>query len=161
MGGPAIRVAGWHDEGALLALHRDLHVRHRDAVVPPGQRELHAFRGFEDLLAQDLRAMLDAPAVHLLVAEEGGRIIGYATGKRVVERHRARSPKGVVGDWYVVPEARGRGVGRALLRALIERFRAEGCRMVESSTLPGNLKGRRLHELLGFHEVEVRYRKPL
>ncbi|MGW5718620.1 GNAT family N-acetyltransferase [Amycolatopsis sp. NPDC003865] len=57
---------------------------------------------------------------------------------------------------YVHPAARGRGVGRALLTALIDSTEAAGVWTVQSGLFPENAASRKLHERAGFREVGVR-----
>lgn len=57
---------------------------------------------------------------HTLMLEQGGEVVGYAY---VV----VLKGTGYVRHVVVAPEARGRGAGRALMRASAERFRAAGC----------------------------------
>jgi ribosomal protein S18 acetylase RimI-like enzyme len=56
----------------------------------------------------------------------------------------------------VVPEARGRGVARALLRTLLERGRAAGHAAAGIAVTLGNEPARRVYEALGF-EIYVTY----
>jgi aminoglycoside 3-N-acetyltransferase I len=157
-----IRRASRDDRPALLALHRALNVDERKAVTPEAERPLSAYRRFDEVVTQDMLAMLASPQHHVLVATQaGGAVIGYVTGRIASQPDRILDPKGIVGDWYVMPGARGEGTGHRLLQALLAWFRQEGCQMVESATLPNNARARALHERLGFREVEVRYRMRL
>lgn len=52
-------------------------------------------------------------------------------------------------DLYVKPEARGRGLGRALLVRLAVVAKAEGCERLEWSVLVGNAEARKFYEGLG------------
>lgn len=54
----------------------------------------------------------------------------------------------------VAPEARGRGVGGALLAALMDAARAQGCRALSLSVDRGN-PARRLYERHGFRDAGV------
>ena len=54
---------------------------------------------------------------------------------------------------YVAEPARGRGVGRALYTALIERVRAAGARDVMAGATIPNDGSVRLHESMGFERV--------
>lgn len=56
---------------------------------------------------------------HVVVAERGGRVVGMATVQVLVSTAEG-SPVGLVEDVVVAREARGTGVGRALLSALVE-----------------------------------------
>jgi ribosomal protein S18 acetylase RimI-like enzyme len=53
----------------------------------------------------------------------------------------------------VAPEARGRGVGEALARMCLDRFRAEGARAVVICSLPQMTSAHRIYERLGFRRV--------
>jgi L-amino acid N-acyltransferase YncA len=59
---------------------------------------------------------------------------------------------------YVAPEARGRGVGRALLDALITSTEAAGIWTIESGIFPENEASLALHLGAGFREVGLRER---
>jgi L-amino acid N-acyltransferase YncA len=59
---------------------------------------------------------------------------------------------------YVDPAARGRGVGAALLRALIESTEAAGIWTIQSGVFPENTASLRLHERAGFRVVGTRSR---
>jgi len=65
--------------------------------------------------------------------------------------------------WYVVPEARRRGVGRALVAAAEEWARAQGCTEFGSDTQIDNAASAAAHAALGFIETaQLRtFRKPL
>jgi aminoglycoside 6'-N-acetyltransferase I len=68
-----------------------------------------------------------------------------------------------VESWYVDPDARGSGAGRALMAAAEEWARARGYREMASDTDLGNESSLRAHEAIGFEEVErtIHLRKPL
>ncbi len=53
-------------------------------------------------------------------------------------------------DVYVVDAARGQGIGRALVEAVLERARARGCKRVELDVDVENAPARALYEALGF-----------
>lgn len=129
--------------------------------MPDELEILYAYRGFEDVLREDVDAMLRDRAAIVLVAEEADVALGYASGVVRDEPRRVLHRKGVLGDWYVDPAARGRGVGRQLVDALFERFRDEGCSVVETMTWPFNTGTRAAMERLGFREVQITYRRCL
>ena len=92
---------------------------------------------------------------------EIARALGFRSPNAAEEHLRALSRKGVMGDWYVVPGSRGRGVGRRLFEALLGIFREAGCSQVETSTWPFNTATRRVMEELGFREIQITYRAPI
>jgi phosphinothricin acetyltransferase len=59
---------------------------------------------------------------------------------------------------YVAPSARQRGVGRALLRALVESTEAAGVWTIESGVFPENAASMALHQAVGFRVVGTRER---
>jgi L-amino acid N-acyltransferase YncA len=59
---------------------------------------------------------------------------------------------------YVDPEARGRGVGRRLLQAVIDSTEAAGVWTVQAGIFPENRTSIALHHTLGFRTVGVRER---
>lgn len=90
-----------------------------------------------------------------LVAEIDGRFAGYAYASPF--RPRPAYRYGVEGSIYVEEDARGHGVGRALLVALVERARAIGLRHVigaisDSDTSAASIA---LHRSLGFRQAGV------
>ncbi|KQY96674.1 GNAT family N-acetyltransferase [Brevundimonas sp. Root1423] len=90
-----------------------------------------------------------------LVAEIDGGFAGYAYASPF--RPRPAYRYGVEGSIYVEEAARGHGVGRALLMALVERARAMGLRHVigaisDSDTSAASIA---LHRSLGFREAGV------
>jgi L-amino acid N-acyltransferase YncA len=59
---------------------------------------------------------------------------------------------------YIAPHARGCGVGRTLLAALITSTEAAGIWTIQSSIFPENTASLSLHERLGFRIVGTRER---
>jgi ribosomal protein S18 acetylase RimI-like enzyme len=57
-------------------------------------------------------------------------------------------------ELYVVPGARGSGLGRALLRACVDRAVARGCDLIDLSTSEDDVAARHLYEVEGFHATE-------
>jgi phosphinothricin acetyltransferase len=101
----------------------------------------------------------------VLVAEEAGRALGYGSfgdfrpfeGYRVTVEH----------SLYVDAAARGRGLGRALLAALIEEARRLDKRAMIGGIDATNAPSLALHRKFGFDEVGrlpgvgVKFRQPL
>jgi aminoglycoside 6'-N-acetyltransferase I len=72
-------------------------------------------------------------------------------------------PVPYVEGWYVVPEARRLGVGRALIAAAEEWARERGYTEIASDAVLDNRESERAHLALGFEEVEraIHFRKEL
>jgi putative acetyltransferase len=55
---------------------------------------------------------------------------------------------------YLRPAARGKGLGRAMVRALVDEARAAGFRALRLETLPGKMSAAAaLYRRLGFQEI--------
>jgi phosphinothricin acetyltransferase len=83
-----------------------------------------------------------------LVAEDGQRLLGYATSSpfRARRGYRWSVETGI----YLIPEAMGRGFGRALLQGLIESLVDRGFVAAIGTIALPNAASVRLHEALGF-----------
>ena len=101
-------------------------------------------------MQQRIRETTDA-LLPWLVATENGAIVGFAYASRwkgrCAYRHSAESTV------YVDPSSKGKGVGRALYRELIERLRGQGIRAVIGGIALPNEASIGLHERLGFEKV--------
>jgi L-amino acid N-acyltransferase YncA len=93
---------------------------------------------------------------HRLVAEVEGKIVGWAALSPASTR---RCYAGVVeNSVYVAEHARGRGVGRVLLEALIAGARLAGIWTIQTSIFPENRASLVLHERCGFRVIGTRDR---
>jgi phosphinothricin acetyltransferase len=91
-----------------------------------------------------------------VVAELDARVAGWAALSAYSDRCCYR---GVAEDSvYVASWAQGRGIGRALLEALIERAEAAGIWTLQAGIFPENKASLRLHLGCGFRLVGVRER---
>jgi len=84
----------------------------------------------------------------LLEARGGGLVLGFAT---LYWSRSSVSARDVVllNDLFVVPAARSRGVGRALIAAAAEVARKRGAGALRWFTQPENATARRLYDSLG------------
>lgn len=89
----------------------------------------------------------------VLVAERDGRVLGWASLSEYSGRcaYRETAENSV----YVAAGARGRGVGRALMKALLEESRRRKFHSVLARVAAGNPASMRLHESFGFALVGV------
>jgi L-amino acid N-acyltransferase YncA len=93
---------------------------------------------------------------HRLVALAGDEVVGWAALAAVSGRcvYRGVAENSV----YVAASARGRGVGRSLLEALVGGSEAAGIWTIETGVFPENAASIALHERCGFRVVGVRER---
>ena len=93
---------------------------------------------------------------HRLVADLMGEVVGWAALSRASQR---RCYAGVVeNSVYVARQARGLGIGRALLQRLIEAAEGAGIWTIQTSIFPENRASLALHERCGFRVVGTRER---
>jgi len=97
----------------------------------------------EELLAKSLFG--PRPYAETLLAEESGKPIGFALFFHNFSTFLAL-PGIYLEDLFVVPEHRGRGVGRALLKELARIAVERGCGRLEWSVLDWN------RDAIGFYE---------
>lgn len=131
-----LRAALWPEEDA--AAHA---AEIRDALQPP-----HGVVAFQAIAANgQARGFAEATLRH-----------DYVNGTE-------SSPVGFLEGWHVVPDARGRGAGRALVAAVEQGTREQGCSELASDALLANELSHHAHAPCGFEEIErvVYFRKRL
>ena len=121
----------------------------RDALWPEEGEKSHRAE-IARFLAGELKTLLAA-----LVVEDRGTLLGFAElNIRPYAEGCNTDRVGFLEGWYVVPEARRRGIGRALVAAAEDWARAQGCTEFASDALLENDISATAHRALGFEEVE-------
>ena len=124
-----------------------LHLRH--ALWPDGSEGEHG-QEIEEFLSGRARE----PLAVLVAEDETGRQVGIAelSIRPCAEGCRTNRVAYLEG-WFVMPEARRQGVGRALVEAAEKWARANGCKEFASDTQPENTLGIAAHRAIGFTDV--------
>jgi GNAT superfamily N-acetyltransferase len=99
-------------------------------------------------------ALREHPSLLVLLAWEGIRPSGVAVCFFGLSTFAAR-PLMNIHDLAVMPEQRGRGIGRALLAAAEERAVARGCCKLTLEVQDGNRRARGLYESVGFSDFLI------
>ena len=89
-----------------------------------------------------------------LVALDGGKVVGWAALTPVSGRCVYAGVAEV--SVYIAETARGRGVGKQLLSALISESEAKGLWTLQAGIFPENRASIGLHESVGFRMVGIR-----
>ena len=138
-----VRATEPRDAAGLAEVYADavLHGLGTFEEAPPSPAEMEA-----------RRAKVAGYGLPHLVAEDGGRVLGFAYAGPFRPRPAYRfTAEDTV---YVHPGAKGRGVGRALLAEVVARCEAMGLRqLVALVGDSGNAASIRLHEALGFERA--------
>ncbi|MCT9818973.1 ribosomal protein S18-alanine N-acetyltransferase [Microbacterium sp. W1N] len=100
---------------------------------------------------QMMAAELASPHNHYVVAEQAGRVIGYA-GLRAP----SGSHDGDIQTIALSADARGRGAGRELLTTLLEQASLRGVRDVFLDVRVDNTVAQSLYRSVGFREIGIR-----
>ena len=132
-----IRPATPDDLPAVVALIRDLAEYEKLAhavVLSPDELRAHLFG--------------PRPFAEVLMAEDAGTVVGFALFFHNYSTFRGK-PGIYLEDLFVVPAARGRGHGKALLAALAKLAVERGCARVEWSVLNWNEPSIRFYQSLG------------
>ena len=99
---------------------------------------------------------LGRPEVLLLVAVVGGRIAGYAYGRlEARDWNQLLDASGALHDLWVEPEARGSGVAKALVDAIVTGLVAKGAPRVVLHAAEANRSAQALFASLGFRRTMV------
>jgi RimJ/RimL family protein N-acetyltransferase len=143
-------------------------------IVPFREEHIDSFHATVDVVAREHRylAMLQAPPIDSMrefigrgigngfpyfVAVEGDRVIGWCD---ITPKERATMRHCGVLGMGLLPEYRGRGLGRRLMNQALDAARAFGLARVELTVRVDNLRALALYRQLGF-EVEGRNRRAM
>lgn len=123
----------------------------RHALWPEGSADEHA-REIEDFFAGRSRE----PLATLVAEAAPDRLLGFAElSIRPYAEGCTTDRVGYLEGWYVVPEARGQGIGRALVEAAEAWAREQGCTEIASDAEVDNEISAAAHQALGFDEAIV------
>ena len=132
-----IRAASPADSGLIYGFIRDL---------ADYEKLLHEVAATQDDIVRDLFG--PAPRAFCDIAEADGAPVGFALWFYNYSTFRGRH--GIyLEDLFVVPQARGLGAGKALLRRLAQRCQDEGLARLEWSVLDWNAPSIAFYDSLG------------
>ena len=95
------------------------------------------------------------PNIQLVVAEEGGRVVGCLQLCVLPGLSSQGASRGLLEDVRVASDRRSRGIGEQLVRWAVVQSRAKGCKLVELLTHHTRVDAQRFYERLGFQRSHV------
>jgi len=128
-----IKLLGSNDVGILLKVARGVF----DDPVDPGMTD----------------RFLNDPGHHLVVAIEDGLVVGFVSAVRYIHPDKRR-PELWINEVAVAPTHQGRGLGRDLLRSMLETGRSNGCGEAWVLTDRSNIRAMRLYSSGGGTESD-------
>ena len=147
------------DEAAIFAFLDGL--QDHEAAFEPNRRRDPAWAAEHWRVALSRREELNGI---MLIAEEDGAAVGWAFAHDetnelfVVEADRDH---GFIAELFVVPEARGKGLGRALIAACEDWARGRGHNLLLIGVLAKNARALRAYEGAGYSPYNMILRKYL
>jgi aminoglycoside 6'-N-acetyltransferase I len=127
----------------------DAWVRMRCALWPEGTEAEHRAEAGR-FFAKELRAPLEV----LIAVDDTGAPLGFVElSIRSYAEDCVTDRVAYLEGWYVTPDRRRHGVGRALVRAAEDWGRAQGCTEFASDALLDNQVSAVAHKALGFQEI--------
>jgi len=137
----------------------------RTALWPDGSADHYAEAKRRINGTPDSKFLAQFPCAVMVAERRDGRLGGFIeVGLRShAEGCYDGNPIGYVEGWWVDPELRDQGIGRALMAAAEQWVRARGCTELASDAELSNPASHRAHAALGFEETEriVTFRKRL
>jgi aminoglycoside 6'-N-acetyltransferase I len=109
-----------------------------------------------DAIGHVAEALQRSDAGNFIAFAPDGAAVGFAeaTLRHDYVNGTDSSPVGFLEGWYVGADWRGRGVGRALLVAVHDWARAQGCSELASDAALDDTDAQRAHAACGFEETE-------
>ena len=142
----SLRPARRDDVAAIIAMLADDHLgRARERIEDPLPALYYdAF----DRLSGD-------PNIQLMVAEEGGHVVGCLQLCILPGLSSQGASRGLIEDVRVASDRRSRGIGEKLVQWAVDEARNKGCKLVELLTHHTRVDAQRFYERLGFVRSHV------
>ena len=152
----AVRFTPWPVSGSPDLAVRRAEVADAETIgrlLHDFNREFHEPTPAPDVLAERIGQLLAAGEVTVLLGGAEPRGLAVLRFRPAIFTEALEC---YLAELYVVPDQRGRGLGRALMEAAIEVARGEGATHMDVGTSEDDVAARGLYERLGFSNREGR-----
>jgi len=157
-----LRNARVSDVETLVALWRRFMSEHEETVCgkrPRIRRHYALRRDAPKLTRAYFKKRIYNPRTLVLVAEAGGRVVGFATCLIKKNPPVYKLDKmGCVGSIYVEPSFRGRGIGSKFKEAAFAWFKKKGLSEVTLTVDPRNRRTHKIYKHWGFSDFHAEMR---
>lgn len=124
-----------------------------DGIVRVDERISGQYRPqvWEQRIVYYIRRDPEAPKV----AEIDGTVVGFMLGEVRGGEFGLEEPTGWIEFFGVDPDARGAGIGRRLMDAILEHFRARGARVTRTMVATSDTEIAAFFRAMGFHPAQI------
>jgi len=141
-----LRAARRDDVAAIIAMLADDHLgRARERLEEP----------LPKLYYDAFERVKSDPNIRLMVAEEGGKVVGCLQLCILPGLSSQGASRGLIEDVRVASDRRSRGIGEKLVQWAVNEARGRGCKLVELLTHHTRVDAQRFYERLGFSKSHV------
>ena len=160
-----IRKAKVKDMKYLLSMSIDLLTYHESLWKDDKsmRKYLHRSKGYKKAWGKWILKGIKSPEWLVLVAEaEGGEIVGYSSSfiKKNVPIFNLKK-LGVLGDFYIVPKYRSKGISSRFKNETFEWFKKKSVGHVSIFLNKPNKKAHEIYSKWGFKDYSIEMRKKL
>src|SRR5438270_2634942 len=141
-----IRRARREDVGVIIAMLAD---------DPLGSGRERIEQPLPSSYFQAFDAIEKDPNIQLVVAEQGGAVVGCLQLCILPGLSSQGAARALVEDVRVASHCRSRGIGEAMVQWAVAEARAKGCKLVELLTHHTRVDAQRFYERLGFQRSHV------
>jgi predicted N-acetyltransferase YhbS len=146
-----IRAAIEGDIPRILELYEEL-------VITTSEAEQNRNPSLDD--SRKVYAQIQAmPGHELLVAEDGGEVVGSVVLLIVPNLSHRASPWAIIENVIVTQKYRKQGIGRQLMEYAVDRAQEAGCYVIELSSNKTRNEAHRFYESLGFEASAHGFRR--
>ena len=103
-------------------------------------------------------AIVADPRQHPIVAEDGGRLVGYLQLTVIPGLAFRGTRRGLIESVRVASDRRGQGLGERFIRHAVDLCREQGCRLVQLTSTNDRLAAHRFYERLGFEATHTGFK---